>query len=128
MHQLPFSPNLTCSQMVAYNRDMDKVFKALADASRRQLLDELFQHNGQTLNELCEHLDMTRQSVSKHLLILEEAELVVVEWHGRNKLHYLNAAPIGDIYDRWIGKYDRHRIDALRELKIKLEAEEDTDE
>lgn len=100
---------------------MDKVFKALADASRRQLLDELFKKNGQTLNELCEHLVMTRQSVTKHLDILEEANLIVIEWQGRNKLHYLNAAPIGDIYDRWIGKYDRHRIEALRELKKKLE-------
>ncbi|MGZ4159505.1 MAG: ArsR/SmtB family transcription factor [Neobacillus sp.] len=105
---------------------MDNVFKALADASRRQLLDELFKKNGQTLSDLCEHLDMTRQSVTKHLTILEEANLIVVEWHGRNKLHYLNAAPIGDIYDRWIGKYDRQRIDALRDLKRKLE--EDTND
>jgi uncharacterized protein YndB with AHSA1/START domain/DNA-binding transcriptional ArsR family regulator len=94
---------------------MDKVFKALADSSRRQLLDELFKKNGQTLSELCEHLEMTRQSVTKHLLILEEANLVVVEWHGRNKLHFLNVAPIGEIYDRWIGKYERHRIEALLE-------------
>ncbi|TDF96281.1 ArsR/SmtB family transcription factor [Paenibacillus piri] len=100
---------------------MDKVFKALADSSRRQLLDELFKKNGQTLNELCEHLEMTRQSVTKHLLLLEEANLIVVEWHGRHKLHYLNAAPIGDIYDRWIGKYERHRVEALLELKNKLE-------
>ncbi|MGZ4123875.1 MAG: ArsR/SmtB family transcription factor [Tumebacillaceae bacterium] len=105
---------------------MDNVFKALADASRRQLLDELFKKNGQTLSDLCEHLDMTRQSVTKHLTILEEANLIVVAWHGRNKLHYLNAAPIGDIYDRWIGKYDRQRIEALRDLKRKLE--EDTND
>lgn len=103
--------------------DMDKVFKALADSTRRQLLDLLFQKNGQSLSELCDHLDMTRQSVTKHLLILEEAELIVVEWQGRNKLHYLNAAPIADIYDRWIGKYERQRIDALRNLKRKLEEE-----
>lgn len=102
---------------------MDKVFKALADTSRRQLLDLLFQKNGQTLSELCEHLEMTRQSVTKHLVILEEADLIVVEWQGRNKLHYLNAAPITDIYDRWIGKYERQRIDALRDLKRKLEGE-----
>ena len=102
---------------------MDEVFKALADSSRRKLLDELFKKNGQTLNELCEHLEMTRQSVTKHLLILEEANLIVVEWQGRNKLHYLNVAPIGEIYDRWIGKYERHRIDALRELKNRLEEE-----
>lgn len=102
---------------------MDTVFKALADASRRQLLDHLFKKNGQTLNELCEHLDMARQSVSKHLTILEEANLIVTEWHGRNKLHYLNAAPIAEIYDRWIRKYDRHRVEALTELKRSLEEE-----
>lgn len=72
---------------------------------------------------MCEHLDMTRQSVTKHLVILEEAELIVVEWQGRNKLHYLNSAPIADIYDRWIGKYERQRMDALRDLKRKLEEE-----
>ncbi|WP_201783710.1 ArsR/SmtB family transcription factor [Brevibacillus choshinensis] len=102
---------------------MDKVFKALADSTRRQLLDLLFQINGQSLGELCEHLDMTRQSVTKHLVILEEADLIVVEWQGRNKLHYLNAAPIADIYDRWIGKFERQRMDALRDLKRKLEEE-----
>ncbi|MCC3372533.1 helix-turn-helix domain-containing protein [Cohnella sp. REN36] len=100
---------------------MDIVFKALADGSRRQLLDVLYQRNGQTLGELCEHLDMARQSVTKHLTILEEANLIAVEWQGRNKLHYLNAAPIGDIYDRWIRKYDHHRMEALSELKTKLE-------
>ncbi|ULL20051.1 ArsR family transcriptional regulator [Paenibacillus sp. H1-7] len=100
---------------------MDNIFKALADSTRRQLLDQLFVKNGQTLSELCDRLEMTRQSVTKHLLLLEEAGLVIVEWHGRNKLHYLNAAPIGEIYDRWIGKYDRHRVEALRELKSKLE-------
>jgi DNA-binding transcriptional ArsR family regulator len=109
--------------MVAYNNDMDEIFKALADGSRRKLLDELFKKNGQTLNELCEHLAMTRQSVTKHLLILEEANLIVVEWQGRNKRHYLNVAPIAEIYDRWIGKYERHRIDALRDLKNRLEEE-----
>ncbi|MED4582754.1 metalloregulator ArsR/SmtB family transcription factor [Brevibacillus choshinensis] len=102
---------------------MDKVFKALADSTRRQLLDLLFQKNGRSLGEMCEHLDMTRQSVTKHLVILEEAELIVVEWQGRNKLHYLNSAPIADIYDRWIGKYERQRMDALRDLKRKLEEE-----
>ncbi|MDF2678952.1 MAG: hypothetical protein K0R47_142 [Brevibacillus sp.] len=102
---------------------MDKVFKALADSTRRQLLDLLFHRNGQSLGELCEHLEMTRQSVTKHLVILEEADLIVVEWQGRNKLHYLNVAPIAEIYDRWIGKYERQRIDALRDLKRKLEGE-----
>jgi DNA-binding transcriptional ArsR family regulator len=83
----------------------------------------LFHRNGQSLGELCEHLEMTRQSVTKHLVILEEADLIVVEWQGRNKLHYLNVAPIAEIYDRWIGKYERQRIDALRDLKRKLEGE-----
>ncbi|AZN43586.1 ArsR family transcriptional regulator [Paenibacillus albus] len=102
---------------------MDNLFKALADASRRQLLDELFKHNGQTLTELCEHLEMTRQSVTKHLAILEEAQLVVTERQGRHKLHYLNAAPLGDIYDRWISKFDQHRVNLLQQLKRKLEEE-----
>jgi DNA-binding transcriptional ArsR family regulator len=110
--------------MVAYNDGMDKVFKALADSSRRQLLDELFKNNGQTLNELCEHLEMTRQAVTKHLLILEEANLILIDWQGRNKIHYLNVEPIGEIYDRWISKYDRDRIEALLELKKRLEAED----
>ncbi|WP_261302741.1 ArsR/SmtB family transcription factor [Paenibacillus andongensis] len=103
---------------------MDKVFKALADSSRRQLLDELFKKNGQTLNELCVHLEMTRQSVTKHLLILEEANLILIVWQGRNKIHYLNVEPIAEIYDRWISKYDRDRIEALLELKKQLEAED----
>lgn len=102
---------------------MDKVFKALADASRRRLLDQLFLKNGQTLTELCDHLEMSRQSVTKHLGILEEANLIVVEWQGRSKRHYLNAAPIGEIYDRWIGKFERHRVAALQELKRTLEEE-----
>lgn len=104
--------------------NMDIVFKALADANRRKLLDELFKKNGQTLSELCEHVVMTRQAATKHLLILEEAELIAVEWKGRTKLHYLNAAPIGDIYDRWVKKYDQHRIEILQGLKQKLEVEE----
>ncbi|WLD95351.1 helix-turn-helix transcriptional regulator [Alkalihalobacillus sp. AL-G] len=101
------------------------MFKALADSNRRKLLDQLFKKNGQTLNELCSHLEMTRQSVTKHLVILEEANLIVVEWQGRNKLHYLNVAPIGEIYDRWIGKYEKHRVQALQELKNRLEEEND---
>lgn len=109
--------------MVAYNLIMDKIFKALADSSRRQLLDQLFKKNGQTLNELCEHLEMSRQSVSKHLLSLENANLIVIEWRGRNKVHYLNAAPIGDIYGRWVRKFDQQRMEALQELKKRLEEE-----
>jgi len=100
---------------------MDAVFKALADLSRRKLLDQLYIHNGQTLGELCKHLDMTRQAVTKHLAVLETANLVVIVWHGREKLHYLNPAPMQDIYDRWLSKYERHQLDALSELKRKLE-------
>ncbi|HEV3438172.1 MAG TPA: helix-turn-helix domain-containing protein [Gemmata sp.] len=104
---------------------MDKVFKALADPSRRQLLDRLHVENGQTLGELCEHLDMTRQAVTKHLKLLEEANLVVTLWLGREKLHYLNPVPINEIAERWIGKYERHRIQALNDLKKALEEKSD---
>jgi DNA-binding transcriptional ArsR family regulator len=101
---------------------MDQVFKALADASRRELLDRLRADNGQTLNELCARLDMTRQAVSKHLGILEEANLVATVKRGREKQHYLNPAPIHDIAERWIDKFERHRLQALSELKKGLEA------
>jgi DNA-binding transcriptional ArsR family regulator len=100
---------------------MDAVFKALADPSRRKLLDQLYLHNGQTLSDLCEHLAMTRQAVTKHLALLEAANLVVIVWQGREKLHYLNPAPIQEIYDRWLSKYDRHQLDALSQLKRTLE-------
>ena len=100
---------------------MDKVFKALADASRRELLDRLHAENGQTLNELCKRLDMTRQAVSKHLAILEDANLVATARQGREKLHYLNPVPINEIAERWIGKYERPRVQALAELKRNLE-------
>jgi DNA-binding transcriptional ArsR family regulator len=100
---------------------MDDVFKALADPSRRLLLDRLFAHNGQTLHDLCTGLAMTRQAVAKHLAILERAGLVVTIKRGREKLHYLNPVPINDIYDRWIGKYERDRLRALADLKKGLE-------
>lgn len=100
---------------------MDEVFKALADPSRRQLLDNLNERNGQTLSELCQGLDMARQSVSKHLAVLEAAELVTTMWRGREKLHYLNAAPVNAIADRWIGRYARRRVRALDDLKTALE-------
>jgi DNA-binding transcriptional ArsR family regulator len=100
---------------------MDAVFKALADASRRELLDRLYAENGQTLSELCARLAMTRQAVSKHLAILEAANLVATVKRGREKLHYLNPVPISEIADRWIGKYERHRLRALSELKRGLE-------
>ncbi len=106
---------------------MDAVFRALADASRRELLDRLRAENGQTLNELCARLakfgaTMTRQAVSKHLGILEEANLVATVKRGREKLHYLNPVPIHEITERWIGKFERHRLQALSELKKGLEA------
>ena len=104
---------------------VDKVFRALADASRRQLLDSLYASNGQTLSELCADLDMTRQAVTKHLALLESANLVVTVWRGREKLHYLNPAPIGEIAARWIDKYERHRVRALNELKRVLEEKRD---
>ena len=107
-------------------REMDAVFKALADRSRRKLLDQLHQSNGQTLGELCQHLDMTRQAVTKHLLLLEEANLVATVWRGREKLHYLNPVPIHEIFERWIGKYERHRLQALSDLKRGLEKSNDT--
>ena len=100
---------------------MDEVFKALADASRRELLDRLRADNGQTLSELCTRLAMSRQAVSKHLAILEGANLVATVWRGREKLHYLNPVPIHDIADRWIGKFERSRLHALSDLKKGLE-------
>jgi DNA-binding transcriptional ArsR family regulator len=103
--------------------DMDGVFKALADGSRRRLLDVLRADNGQTLSQLAAHLDMTRQAVTKHLKRLEDANLVVTLWRGREKLHYLNPVPIHQIAQRWIGKYERHRLGALADLQAKLEGE-----
>jgi DNA-binding transcriptional ArsR family regulator len=102
---------------------MDKVFKALADPGRRLLLDRLQAQNGQTLGQLCAHLEMTRQAVTKHLAILEEANLVVIIWRGREKLHYLNPVPIHEIAERWIGKFERRRLRTLSELRKKLEGE-----
>ena len=101
---------------------MDEVFRALADPSRRRLLDSLNDRNGQSLRELCAGLDMARQSVSKHLAILEHANLVTAVRHGREKFHYLNAAPINEIAERWINHYDQQRIAALSDLKRALEA------
>ena len=100
---------------------MDEVFKALADASRRALLDRLHVENGQTLNELCDGLAMTRQAVTKHLGILETANLVSTIRHGREKLHYINPVPIHQIGERWIKKFERGKLTALSELKRQLE-------
>jgi DNA-binding transcriptional ArsR family regulator len=100
---------------------MDRVFKALADSSRRKLLDLLRADNGRTLGDLCKHLDMTRQAATKHLKLLEGANLVVTVWRGREKLHYLNPVPIHEIYERWIGKFERSRLRALYDIKQELE-------
>ena len=101
---------------------MEEVFRALSDATRRRLLDRLNAENGQTLRDLCAGEDMARQSVSQHLAVLEAANLVTTVWRGREKLHYLNAAPINEIADRWIDQYDRARVHALSDLKRALEA------
>jgi len=100
---------------------MDAVFRALAGASRRQLLDSLSRRGGQSLRELCADRAMTRQAVSKHLAVLEEAGLVVTVRRGREKLHYLNPVPIHEIYERWISRYERGRLEALASLKAALE-------
>ena len=100
--------------------DEDKVFKALADASRRQLLDRLHVKGGLTLGELCEAHDMSRQAVTKHLVLLEAANLVVTVKRGREKLHYLNPIPINEIYMRWIGKFEQQRVQAIFNLKQAL--------
>lgn len=102
---------------------VDGVFRALADKSRRALLDTLFARNGQTLSELSEGRGMTRQAVTKHLAILESANLIATVKRGREKLHYLNPAPIHEIGERWISKYERTRLDALFDLKKALESE-----
>ena len=104
---------------------MDEVFRALADGSRRELLNRLRAENGQTLGDLCERLDMTRQAVSKHLGILEEANLIATVKRGREKLHYLNPVPIYEIGERWIVKFERSRLQALSDMKKALEARDE---
>lgn len=110
---------------MATDEAVDDVFRALADPSRRALLDALFTENGQTLSDLSAGKDMTRQAVAKHLAILEGANLVVSVRRGREKLHYLNPVPIHEIGDRWISKYERRRLEALSDLKKALEREDD---
>jgi DNA-binding transcriptional ArsR family regulator len=111
--------------MVAYSPPVDDVFRALADSSRRLLLDRLHTQPGRTLGELCAGLEMSRQAVSKHLAVHEAANLIATVRQGREKLHYLNPAPIHDIADRWIGKYQLPRLDALAALKHRLEESND---
>jgi DNA-binding transcriptional ArsR family regulator len=102
-------------------KEIDLVFKALADPSRRELIDRLHVRNGQTLSELCQGLDMSRQSVTQHLDLLEDANLISIQWQGREKLHYFNPVPIHQIYKRWIRKFERRQLDALHRFKKKLE-------
>ena len=105
--------------------DADAVFRALADPSRRKLLDLLRARNGQTLGQLCVPLDMTRQAVTQHLLVLEDANLVTTKRRGREKLHYLNPVPLQEIYNRWIRRFERKRLTALQHLKDRLEGRND---
>ena len=103
------------------SKGIDQVFRALADPSRRELLDRLYVKNGQTLTELCKGLDMARQSITQHLCVLEDANLICVQWQGREKRHYVNPIPIHEIYERWIRKYEEQRLSALYSLKTRLE-------
>lgn len=103
--------------------DEDKVFKALADPSRRKLLDLLFEQNGQSLGQLCDHLAMARQSATQHLEILEAANLVTSIKRGRERLHYINPVPIHEVYERWVRKFERERLSLLHDLKTRLEGE-----
>ena len=102
---------------------MDAVFRALADPGRRKLLDRLYESSGLTLSQLCERMGMTRQAVSQHLALLEEANLVSTTWRGREKLHFLNPVPIHEIYDRWVKKFERRSLKALDQLRKRLEGE-----
>jgi DNA-binding transcriptional ArsR family regulator len=114
------------SPIIAVVTDDDLVFKALADATRRLLLDLLFQRDGRTLKELESKLDMTRFGVMKHLKVLEDANLVITRRSGREKLHFLNAVPIRTIHDRWIDKYTERQVAALTALKTQLEEKDET--
>ena len=106
---------------MADRRNDDTLFRALADPSRRRLLDVLHANDGRTLNELCDYLDMTRQGVTQHLLLLESANLIATLWRGREKLHFLNPVPLQQVYERWIAKFEKPRLKALADLKRRLE-------
>src|SRR5580693_1643761 len=106
---------------MAERHGTDLLFKALADPSRRKLLDLLHAHDGRSLNELCEHLEMTRQGVTQHLDLLEAANLIATVREGREKRHFLNPVPLQDIYERWIAKFEKPRLKALSKLKQRLE-------
>jgi DNA-binding transcriptional ArsR family regulator len=121
---MPGWRRLTCDHLVTYTAfvtDDDRVFKALADPTRRFLLDRLFVRDGRTLTELESELEMTRFGVMKHLRVLEDADLVVARRSGREKLHFLNPVPIRLIHDRWIDKYTERQVSALADLKSELE-------
>jgi DNA-binding transcriptional ArsR family regulator len=113
------------ASMTEHRRDTDLLFKALADPSRRKLLDVLHAHDGRTLSELCEHLDMSRQGVAQHLDLLQAANLVATVRRGREKLHFLNPVPLQEIYERWIAKFEKPRLKALSNLKRRLEKAND---
>jgi len=108
-------------QLNACMKQSDLLFKALADPSRRKLLDRLYADDGQTLSQLCEHLDMTRQSVTQHLDLLEAANLVTTLRRGREKVHLLNPVPLQEVYERWLAKFEKPRLRALHDLKQRLE-------
>lgn len=112
---------MSCLNAMTGPDDADLLFKALADPSRRRLLDVLHAHDGRTLGQLCEHLDMTRQGVSQHLAVLEAAQVIATVRRGREKLHFLNPVPLQAIYERWIAKFEKSRLKALSDLKHKLE-------
>jgi DNA-binding transcriptional ArsR family regulator len=112
---------LYLASMTERDNDTDLLFKALADRTRRMLLDMLHAHDGRTLNELCDHLDMSRQGVTQHLDVLEAANLVVTMRRGREKLHFLNPVPLNQIIERWLAKFERPRLKALADLKRRLE-------
>jgi len=114
---------ISCPHERTQRMDADKVFKALADPTRRRLLDLLYESNGQTLGQLCEHLDMARQSATQHIGILEAAHLVSTVWRGREKLHFINPVPLHEVYERWVGKFERRRLSLLHDLKKELEGE-----
>jgi DNA-binding transcriptional ArsR family regulator len=103
--------------------DADKVFKALADPTRRRLLDLLCERNGRTLGELCANVDMARQSAAQHLELLEAANLVTTQRRGREKLHFINPVPLHEVYERWVRKFERERLALLHDLKTELEGE-----
>jgi DNA-binding transcriptional ArsR family regulator len=109
--------------MTKGSMEIDKVFKALGDPTRVKVLDLLHARNGQSLNELCEHLAMSRQSATQHIGILEASNLVTAVWRGREKLHFINPMPLHEVYERWVGKFERQRLTLLHDLKTQLEGE-----